>query len=43
MVDRQLFAAAILIESHRTNPLLRIDWVASGDIARFAAIKSSGR
>jgi hypothetical protein len=32
------FAAAILIESHRTKPLLRIDWLASGDILRFAGV-----
>ncbi len=32
------FATAILIESHRAKPLLRIDWLASGDIARFAAV-----
>jgi len=33
-----LFAAAILIESHRSKPLLQIDWLASKDIVRFAAV-----
>jgi hypothetical protein len=33
-----LFAAAFLIESHRTNPLLRLEWVVTGDILRFAAV-----
>jgi MFS family permease len=33
-----LFAAAILIESHRAKPLLQIDWLASGDILRFAGV-----
>jgi hypothetical protein len=33
-----LFAAAILIESHRINPMLQIGWLASRDIALFAAV-----
>ncbi|HWU55305.1 MAG TPA: hypothetical protein VN175_07375 [Rhizomicrobium sp.] len=33
-----LFATAILIESHRTNPMLQISWLASRDIALFAAV-----
>jgi hypothetical protein len=33
-----LFASAILIESHRSKPLLQIDWLASKDIVRFAAV-----
>jgi len=33
-----LFAIAILIELHRRRPLLQIDWLASTDILRFAAV-----
>jgi hypothetical protein len=33
-----LFAAVVLIESHRTNPMLHIDWLTSRDILRFAAV-----
>ncbi|HEX4176843.1 MAG TPA: hypothetical protein VHY57_00325, partial [Rhizomicrobium sp.] len=33
-----LFAAAILIETHRRRPLLQIDWLSSTDIMRFAAV-----
>jgi hypothetical protein len=33
-----LFAAAILIESRRSNPLLYIDWIGSAGILRFAAV-----
>lgn len=33
-----LFAIAILIEVHRRRPLLQIDWLASRDILRFAAV-----
>ncbi|HET7085400.1 MAG TPA: MFS transporter [Rhizomicrobium sp.] len=33
-----LFAAVVLIESHRTKPMLRLDWVVTGDILRFAAV-----
>ncbi|HEX4271460.1 MAG TPA: hypothetical protein VHZ32_08740 [Rhizomicrobium sp.] len=33
-----LFAAAILIETHRDRPLLQIDWLSSTDIVRFAAV-----
>jgi len=33
-----LFAAAILIESHRAKPMLQVSWLASGDILRFAGV-----
>ena len=33
-----LFAAAILIEALRRNPLLRLEWIGSGVILRFAAV-----
>jgi hypothetical protein len=33
-----LFAAALLIESHRTKPMLMLDWVMTDDIVRFAAV-----
>lgn len=33
-----LFAAAILIETHRRRPLLQIDWLTSADIMRFAVV-----
>ena len=33
-----LFAAAILIEHNRANPLLRTEWIASSSIVRFAAV-----
>jgi hypothetical protein len=33
-----LFAGAILIEMHRRRPLLQVDWLASADIVRFAAV-----
>ncbi len=33
-----LFAAAILIEALRRNPLLHLEWIGSGVILRFAAV-----
>lgn len=33
-----LFAAAVLVETHRANPLLRLEWIGSGGILRFAAV-----
>jgi hypothetical protein len=33
-----LFAAALLVESHRAKPMLRLDWVMTGDILRFAMV-----
>jgi hypothetical protein len=33
-----LFAVALLIETHRRHPLLRIDWLTSADILRFAMV-----
>jgi hypothetical protein len=33
-----LFAAAILIETHRNHPLLQIDWLTSADIRRFIVV-----
>ncbi len=33
-----LFAGAFLIESHRARPLLRLDWLTTGDSLRFAGV-----
>lgn len=33
-----LIAIAILIEAHRSNPLLRLEWLGSAGIVRFAAV-----
>ncbi|WP_347302294.1 MFS transporter [Croceibacterium sp. TMG7-5b_MA50] len=38
-----LFAAAVLIEHHRTNPLLNTRWLASADIMRFAIVTMMAR
>ena len=33
-----LFAAAIMIETHRSNPLLHLEWISTLGILRFAAV-----
>jgi len=38
-----MFAAAVLIEHHRANPLLNTRWLASADIVRFAIVTIMAR